>query len=74
VVSFVEKKVKPLWLPLWLVAFVAPHLSNVDVLSLTRKELREYIFVSSLRLSLTLPLLLAPNYLYCVFAHIGLFI
>jgi hypothetical protein len=55
VASSEENKVKPLWR--WL-DFVAPHLSNVDVLPLKRKELREYILVSPLWLSLTLPLLL----------------
>jgi hypothetical protein len=45
-----------------LVDSVSPHLSNVDVLPLKRKELREYILVSpvsSSRLLLTLTRLLA---------------
>jgi hypothetical protein len=50
-----------------LVAFVAPHLSNVDVLPVTRKELREYILVSScLRCGYLYPLL-APLLRACLF-------
>ena len=48
VIGSPENRVRPLWR--WGDLVRPPHLSNIDVPPLTRKELREYILVSSLRL------------------------
>jgi hypothetical protein len=53
-----------------LVDSVLPHLSNVDILSLKRKELREYILVSpvsAFRLLLTLTCILL---VFCLLAYL----
>jgi hypothetical protein len=59
-----------------LVDSVLPHLSNVDVLPLKRKELREYILVSpvsALRSFLTLTCILFAFFLlvYLLACHVG---
>jgi hypothetical protein len=59
-----------------LVDSVSPHLSNVDVLSLKRKELREYILVypvSALRSLLILTCILLVFFLlaYLLACHLG---
>jgi hypothetical protein len=57
-----------------LVDSVSPHLSNVDVLSFKRKELRKYILVSpvsTLRLFLSLTCILLVTCLLACLSLIG---